>query len=227
MIGRLSGRVVELGEGYGILDVGGVGYEVFLPGRALAALRLGEAAQLHIETHVREDQIKLYGFLSREDRQWFALLQSVQGVGARMALALLDQSDGEGLGAAIALQDAAKLQKAQGVGAKLAKRILSELKDRLPAPSLAREATALPTGEASAPLAEAPLTGLTPDLRTDAISALSNLGLDPSEARLAVAQAEAELTETPSLPELIRRALHHHGAQRSLETPAKRLGGEG
>src|SRR5260221_9162024 len=134
MIGKLKGLIDSYGEDYVILDVGGVGYQVHCSGRTLQALPSpGEAAVLSIETYVREDQIKLFGFRSDVEREWFRLLQTVQGVGAKVALAVLSALPPAELANAIALRDKAAVQRTPGVGPKVAERIVIELKDKAPA----------------------------------------------------------------------------------------------
>src|SRR5436305_333732 len=134
MIGKLKGLIDSYGEDYVILDVGGVGYQVHCTGRTLQSLPAqGEAAVLSIETYVREDQIKLFGFRSDVEREWFRLLQTVQGVGAKVALAVLGTLSPSDLANAIALRDKAAVQRSPGVGAKVAERIVTELKDKAPA----------------------------------------------------------------------------------------------
>src|SRR6185436_12960180 len=130
MIGKLKGLVDSYGEDYVILDVGGVGYQVHCSSRTLQALPSpGEAAVLSIETYVREDQIKLFGFRTDTEREWFRLLQTVQGVGAKVALAVLSTLPPAELANAIALRDKAAVSRTPGVGPKVAERIVSELKD--------------------------------------------------------------------------------------------------
>ena len=134
MIGKLKGIVDSYGEDHVILDVGGVGYAVHCPGRVLQALpAAGEPATLSIETYVREDQIKLFGFLSDSEREWFRLLQTVQGVGAKVAMSVLGTLKPSELANAIALRDKAVVARAPGVGSKVAERIVTELKDKAPA----------------------------------------------------------------------------------------------
>jgi len=131
MIGKLKGIVDTIGEDFAILDVQGVGYVVFCSGRTLQKLpRLGEPAAMAIETQMREDSIRLYGFISDAEREWFRLLQSVQGVGAKVALAIQTVLDSSELAFAIARQDKAAIARAPGVGPKLAARIIAELKDK-------------------------------------------------------------------------------------------------
>lgn len=123
MIGKLKGTVDEIGEDHVVLDVHGVGYVAFCSGRTLSKLSEGEAGVLHIETYVREDLIRLYGFSSKIEREWFRLLQSVQGVGAKVALAVLSTLPASDLANAIALQDKSAVSRAPGVGPKVAQRI--------------------------------------------------------------------------------------------------------
>src|SRR4051812_39274012 len=138
MIGKLKGLIDSYGEDFVILDVAGVGYQVHCSARTLQALpSRGEAAVLSIETYVREDMIKLYGFASDLEREWFRLLQTVQGVGAKVALAVLGTLKPGDLASAIALQDKATLSRAPGVGKKVAERIVAELRDKAPAYSSA------------------------------------------------------------------------------------------
>ena len=134
MIGKLKGIVDSYGADYIILDVGGVGYQVHCSPRTLAALPAqGEAATLSIETYVREDQIKLFGFASDMEREWFRLLQTVQGVGAKVALSVLGTLKVADLASAVAMRDKAAVARAPGVGPKVAERIVTELKDKAPA----------------------------------------------------------------------------------------------
>src|SRR6476620_9038152 len=134
MIGKLKGLIDSYGEDFVILDVGGVGYLVHCSARTLQALPAqGEAVTLSIETHVREDQIKLFGFTSDLEREWFRLLQTVQGVGTKVALAILSTLKPADLASAIALRDKAAITRTPGVGPKVAERIVTELKDKAPA----------------------------------------------------------------------------------------------
>ena len=144
MIGKLKGTVDSLSEDHAIIDVHGVGYVVHCSGRTLSSLRAGEAAVLAIETQVREDAIRLYGFASEAEREWFRLLQVVQGVGGRVALAILGVLGEAELAAAIARQDKAAISRAPGVGPKLAARIAAELKDKGPASLSLRHGVAQP-----------------------------------------------------------------------------------
>src|ERR1039457_4678974 len=134
MIGKLKGVVDSHGEDFVILDVHGVGYLVHCSARTLQALpAAGEAVDLAIETHVREDQIRLFGFLSDHEREWFRLLQTVPGVGTKVALSILGTLDPADLASAIALRDKAIRARSPGVGPKVAERIVTELKDKAPA----------------------------------------------------------------------------------------------
>jgi holliday junction DNA helicase RuvA len=197
MIGKLRGSIDALAEDHVLLDVHGVGFVVHCSSRTLGNLpRPGEAATLAIETQVREDSIKLYGFTSEAERDWFRLLQSVQGVGAKVALAILGVLGEAELAAAIARQDKVSVARAPGVGPKLAARITAELKDKGPAVSVADLAiagAALPADASSAV--------------QDAVSALVNLGYGRPQAAAAVAAAHAALGEAAAAGALIRRGL--------------------
>lgn len=197
MIGKLSGTVDEVAADYAIVDVHGVGYVAYCPTRTLDRLTRGEAAVLFIETVVREDMIRLYGFSAAADRDWFRLLQTVQGVGAKVALAILSTLPGEALGQAIALQDKAAVARTPGVGPKLAQRIVAELKDKGPAGVIAGVPAA-----AIAAIARAPKGA-----PAEAVSALVNLGYGQRAAGQAVATAVAELGEDAGLDKLIRDGL--------------------
>lgn len=186
MIGRLSGTLVAQGADHAIVDVNGVGYEVHLPARDLQALRIGDSVVLTVETVVREDLIRLYGFRATADREWFRLLQSVQGVGAKVALGILSVLDAEALARAVALSDKAAVARAQGVGKRVAERIVAELKGKGPLGAVSAPGSAAPT---SAP---GNLTLAQDDggsALADAVSALTHLGYGEAEARAAVAQA--------------------------------------
>jgi holliday junction DNA helicase RuvA len=200
MIAKLTGLVDNAGTDSAILDVNGVGYLVFCSGKTLHRLPArGSVASLLIETHVREDHIHLYGFADEAERDWFRLLTTVQGVGARLALAILGvHSPGE-LAQAIAAQDKASLTRASGVGPKLASRILSELKDKAGGIALGGLAALAPEAEPIGPMA-------------DAVSALVNLGYRRTDAFGAVAQAARRLGGTPPLEALIRAGLQELSA---------------
>src|SRR6185295_17880010 len=140
MIGKLTGRVDFVGSDHVIVDVAGVGYLVYCPSSTLARLAVGATASLSIETKVSEDAIRLYGFLSADEREWFRLLQTVQGVGARVALSVLSTLKVSELERAVVLGDKAVVGRASGVGPKLGTRIVTELKDKAPAMALQRGA---------------------------------------------------------------------------------------
>ncbi len=199
MIGKLKGTVDEIGEDHALIDVHGVCYIAFCSGRTLSKLNAGEAATLHIETYVREDQLKLFGFISTLEREWFRLLQSVQGVGAKVALAILSTLTPSDLANAIALQDKTAISRAPGVGPKVAVRILTELKNKAPAFAGSADAAMglkqeLGEGAASAPVA-------------DAVSALTNLGYSREQAANAVAAALRNAGEDADSAKLIRLGL--------------------
>jgi len=196
MIGKLTGLVESRDDDRAIIDVGGVGYIVFCSGRTLANLPAhGQPVELLIETHVREDHIHLYGFAERAEQEWFRLLSTVQGVGARMALAILSVLPPDELAHAIAAQDRSTLTRANGVGPKLAGRIASELKER--AGRIVLGPVAALSGDGSA------VSGPS----EDAVSALVNLGYRRGEAFGAVAQAARELGTGASLDALIKAGL--------------------
>jgi Holliday junction DNA helicase RuvA len=202
MIGKLKGIVDAVGEGHAIVDVNGVGYEVQASARTLRALKTGEAVSLAIETHVREDAIRLYGFTSEVERAWFRILQTIQGVGAKVALAVLGTLSPQDLANAIALQNWAAVEQSPGVGKKLAQRIVAELKDKAPALSVA--GLNVPAGAAAGAKGRSPQRD---DAAAEAISALTNLGYQPAQASQAVAAAIVELGEAADTPKLIRRGL--------------------
>src|SRR5271166_4977964 len=182
MIGKLKGIIDSYGEDSVILDVNGVGYLVHCSARTLQELpRTGEPAALSIETHVREDQIKLFGFTSDVEREWFKLLQTVQGVGTKVALAVLSTLKPADLASAIAMRDKATITRTPGVGPKVAERIVTELKDKAPALAAVDPAVVRLTGAVEDKRAPRPVA--------DAISALVNLGYAQPQATAAVAAA--------------------------------------
>jgi Holliday junction DNA helicase RuvA len=200
MIGKLKGLIDSYGDDHVIIDVNGVGYVVQCSARTLQRLpRVGEAASLAIETQVREDAIRLFGFASDAERDWFRLLQSVQGVGAKVALAILSALAPDELATAIATQDKAQVSRAPGVGPKLAARIVAELKDKAPAFGSVDPLVAKPSGEDEAAAA--------PSAVRDAISALANLGYGRPQAAAAVAASVRALGEGADASALIRRGL--------------------
>lgn len=197
MIAKLKGLLDSTGIDHAVIDVGGVGYLVGASSRTLAALgTVGEAVTIHTEMLVSEDSIRLMGFASATERDWFRLLTGVQGVGARVALAILSALEPADLHRAVAMGDKAMVARANGVGPKLAERIVRELKDKVgtvpvPVGGSGVGFTAMPTGGHA----------------SDAISALQNLGFRPAEASAAVAAAEAEIGEDAGLDALVRLAL--------------------
>ena len=200
MIGKLKGTIEEIGDDYVLVDVHGVCYVANCSSRALSRLGSpGEAVVLFIETYVREDQLKLFGFLSALEREWFNLLQSVQGVGSKVALAVLSTLTPSELANAIALQDKASVARAPGVGPRVATRIVTELKNK--APAFGGEAAQniglkqeLGEGVAPAPVA-------------DAVSALTNLGYSRDQAANAVAAVLKNAGEGADSAKLIRLGL--------------------
>lgn len=200
MIGKLRGTVDSYGEDWVILDVGGVGYQVHCSVRTLQALPSpGEAATLSIETYLREDVIRLYGFASDIEREWFRLLQTVQGVGSRVALSVLGTLKPGDLATAIALQDRAVLARAPGVGRKVAERIVAELRDKAPQYSSADAAVV----HLQADLAER----RAPQPVADAVSALVNLGYQQVQASAAIAAAARGAGDKATAEQLIRLGL--------------------
>lgn len=201
MIGRLKGVVDSFDEDYVILDVHGVGYVVSCSARTLAKLpRPGEAAVLLIETQVREDAIKLFGFPTAAERDWFRLLQSVQGVGTKVALAILSILSPDELVSALALQDKTAILRAPGVGPKLAARIVAELKDKAGALGVVAPEVVALAGADDAP-------GGAKNAAQEAISALVNLGYARPQAATAIAASLKILGEDAETPALIRRGL--------------------
>ena len=200
MIGKLRGKVDAIGESFLIVDVNGVGYEVQASSRTLRTLKIGDEVSLTIDTHVREDAIRLFGFASEVERSWFRTLQTVQGVGSKVALALLGTLSPQELASAIALSDWASVEQAPGIGKKLAQRIVAELKDKAPALSVA--GLHMPAGVAGG-MASPPRD----NAAAEAMSALTNLGYPPAQAASAIAAAIKELGEDAETAKLIRRGL--------------------
>jgi Holliday junction DNA helicase RuvA len=200
MIGKLKGVIDSYGEDFVVLDVHGVGYVVHCSARTLQALpQAGEAATLAIETHVREDQIRLFGFLSDAEREWFRLLQSVQGVGAKVALSVLGTFRPAELASAIAMGDKLAIKRSPGVGPKVAERIVIELKDKAPAfsdldPAVINLSGALEERRAPQPV-------------RDAVSALVNLGYGQPQAAAAIAAAARGAGDGAETAQLIRLGL--------------------
>jgi Holliday junction DNA helicase RuvA len=200
MIGRLKGIIDGYGEDHVILDVNGVGYLVHCSGRTLQALPAqGEATTLSIETHVREDQIKLFGFASDVEREWFRLLQTVQGVGAKVALAVLSTLRPAELATAVAMRDKATIGRTPGVGPKVAERIVTELKDKAPAYADVDPAVIRLSGDVEDRRAPRPVA--------DAVSALVNLGYGHPQAAAAIAAAVRNTGDGAETAQLIRLGL--------------------
>jgi len=200
MIGKLKGVIDSYGEDFIVLDVNGVGYLVHCSTRTLQELPgVAQPATLSIETHVREDQIKLFGFVTDVEREWFRLLQTVQGVGAKVALAVLGTLPPAELANAIALRDKVAVSRTPGVGPKVAERIVTELKDKAPGfadvdPAVVHLAGAIDDARAPRPVA-------------DAISALVNLGYGQPQAAAAIASASRSAGENAQTAQLIRLGL--------------------
>ncbi len=208
MIGKLSGRIDELGEGHLLLDVGGVGYLVFASAKTLGRVGpLGSACSLLIETHVREDHIHLYGFADGGERAWFRLLCTVQGVGSRVALAILSTLSPQQLTQAIAAQDKAALGRAQGVGAKLAQRLATELKDKVGGMALGAAAALGSGAPAVGGEPAVPAGGALGAAADDAVLALEGLGYRRMEAFTAVAAAQRALGDAAAVEALLKAAL--------------------
>ncbi len=200
MIGKLRGVIDSYGEGHVLLDVHGVGYLVHCSARTLQALPpAGEATTLSIETHVREDQIKLFGFSSDLEREWFKILLEVQGVGTKVALGVLSTLRVAELANAIALGDRAQISRTPGVGPKLAQRIVTELKDKAPAFASVDPAVIRLQGDLAERRAPQPVS--------DAVSALINLGYGEIQASAAVAAAMRSAGDAATTETLIRVSL--------------------
>ena len=199
MIGKLKGKIDSTGADWLMVDVGGVVYFVACSSKTLSALpAIGEAAEVYTEMLVSQDNIRLVGFASTLEKEWFKLLQSVQGVGSRVALAILSVLSAGELASAIALQDKAMIGRANGVGKKLAERIVLELKDKAPAFAAAD----IGLGQVAAEMNAARPTAV-----TDAVSALVNLGYGQSQAAMAVSAALKKADDGAPTEKLIRLAL--------------------
>ncbi|MBD3728953.1 MAG: Holliday junction branch migration protein RuvA [Sphingomonadales bacterium] len=196
MIAKLKGLLDETGADWAVIDVSGVGYLVHCSSRTIAALgEVGEGCILYTDLQVSENDMRLLGFVTSAERDWFRLLTQVQGVGSKVALAILSALSTQDLQTACAGGDAAMVARANGVGPKLAGRIVNELKDK---------AGALPATAGGVPLAAISQAG---GSSADAVSALENLGFKPAVAARAVALAQGELGEDASEGDLIRVAL--------------------
>jgi len=203
MIGKLKGKVDAIGESHAIIDVNGVGYEVQCSARTLRGLELGQEVSLTIDTHVREDSIRLFGFRSEVERSWFRTLQQIQGVGSKVALSVLGTLSPQDLASAIALANAGAIEQTPGVGKKLAQRIVLELKDKAPALTMA----GLNIASSGKAAANAATSAPAPGAAAEAISALVNLGYQPQHAAAAIAAASGELGDGADTAMLIRRGL--------------------
>ncbi len=200
MIGKLKGTIDSYGEDHVILDVHGVGYQVHCPSRILQGLpRPGEAAVLFIETIVREDMIRLFGFGHEAEREWFRILMTVQGVGAKVALGILGILKASEVANASALGDKATISRAPGVGKRVAERILSELKDKAPALASVDQGTSAVSQSVSDNVAARPVA--------EAVSALVNLGYAQAQASAAVAKAMQSAGDEAPTETLIRLGL--------------------
>lgn len=220
MIGKITGRVDYVAEDHALIEAGGVGYVVAAAAATLGRLRAGETAALYTELVVREDSMQLFGFSTLAEREWHRLLTSVQGVGARLGLAILGALGPEAVGRALALGDVAAVRAAPGVGPKLATRIVNELKERAPAVMALGAAAAQPAmATAETMVVVAPETGTAPvtpvqqnaAATAEALSALVHLGYGQGEAAGAVATAAGEGAEGTQA--LIRAALRHLAPQ--------------
>jgi Holliday junction DNA helicase RuvA len=199
MIGKLTGIIDEIGTDFAVVDVGGVGYVVHCAARVLSNLpQPGQRATLFVETQMREDAIKLFGFTTSEEREWFRLMQTVQGVGAKVALSILSSMSVSDLARAVAFEDKAAVGRAQGVGPKLAARITAELKDK---------------AAISAPLhiarGDGTVVGFTKPqgAAAEAVSALVNLGYSQAQASQAIATVVAREGKELPLQAMIREGL--------------------
>ncbi len=204
MIGKVSGRIDYIASDHLLIEAAGVGYVIYCSSRTLGAMPpAGEAAALYTEMVVREDLMQLFGFTTLAEKEWHRLLMSVQGVGAKAALAILGALGPEGVGRAIALGDTASIRAAPGIGPKIAARVANELKDKAPG------VMALGAGGArKAGAAKTAASGAAPEAAAtaDALSALINLGYAHGEAAAAVAEAAGAAPEAGS-GDLIRAAL--------------------
>ncbi|MGD9638960.1 MAG: Holliday junction branch migration protein RuvA [Alphaproteobacteria bacterium] len=204
MIAKLKGIIDSIGDDFVVIDVGGVGYLVFASAKTLSQLpSKGGAASLFIETHVREDHIHLYGFAKEEEKKWFLILTKVQGVGAKVAMAILSVMTPDKIAEAIIAADKNAISKADGVGAKIALRIITELKDK---PEVAASASYVmpqaPAGQTSSAKSS---------VFDDAVSALVNLGYQRSEAYIYVSKVLSESKEDIKVSALIKLALKEIG----------------
>lgn len=210
MIAMLKGIVETIDENSVVIDVGGVGYLVFCPSGTIAAMSVGEAVSLYIDTHIREDHIHLYGFIDPLERQWYRLLTTVQGVGAKVGIAMLSALSTDELTRAIASGDKAQIGRANGVGPKLAARIAVELKDKVASISLGLGAA--PHAGKGGKTAELSSAG-DGDKTRDAVSALVNLGYSPSDALGAISHASASSDGDGTIEALVKGGLAELGSK--------------
>ncbi len=211
MIAKLRGRLDSIGDDWAVIDVGGVGYLLFCASRTLAALpRIGETAELAVETHVREDHIHLYGFTTNAEREMFRVLTTVQGVGAKVGLAILSALSAEQVAQAVAAGDQTVFKRASGVGPKLAARLVVELKDKIGAFAFA--ASGYSPGVAQAAVSQAPGPKVA-NVMEDAVSALVNLGYGRLDAFGTVSRLAHAAGGNASLQALIRGALRELGGR--------------
>jgi Holliday junction DNA helicase RuvA len=212
MIGSLKGLVAAVGEDRAIVEVAGVGYLVHAGSSTLGRLTEGKPVHLHVETQLREDSLKLYGFLSDADRAWFVRLQEIPGVGAKVALAILDVLGADGLLDAITMQDKAQVARANGVGPKLAARIIGELQGKAPPRGMALAGAFTGPSSAGNTTDEQRREGLKDmTLRNEAVSALVNLGYGQPDALRAVVAAYRGFDEDPPVGVLVKAALKELG----------------
>lgn len=212
MIGSLKGIVTATGEDRALVEVQGVGYLVYAGARTLARLGTGAVVHVFVETQMREDSLKLFGFLSDSERAWFARLQEISGVGAKVALSILDVLGPAQLMEAAALEDKVSIARANGVGPKLAARIAIELKGRPPPPSLMGSSGSTGSSEGGSAVAPSPDAPPMPAQETmvdrnHALSALMNLGIAQPEALRAVAIAGRALGDHATVGELVKASL--------------------
>ena len=208
MIAMLKGTIENIGDGSVVIDVGGVGYLVFCPAGTIGRMAVGEAVSLNIETHVREDHIHLYGFIDPLEREWYRLLTTVQGVGSKVAIAMLSALSVDELTRAVASGDKAQIGRANGVGPKLAARIAIELKDKVAAISLG---AGVP-GSGAVKSGEVISSAVGGEITRDAVSALVNLGYSPSDAFGAVSHAAARSGDDVSIEALVKGGLSELGS---------------
>jgi holliday junction DNA helicase RuvA len=212
MIGSLKGIVTASGEDRALIEVQGVGYLIHAGARTLARLGTGAVVHVFVETQMREDSLKLFGFLSDSERAWFARLQEISGVGAKVALSILDVLGPAQLMEAAALEDKVSIARANGVGPKLAARIAIELKGRPPPPALMGASGSTGSSEGGVVPSDMPIPASIPVVedmahRNQALSALMNLGIGQPEALRAVAVAGRALGDDASVGALVKAAL--------------------